>query len=178
MTTRRYVRTLALTLIVILTLGGCGSTATTTETTEAVMLPLAVAADTVWGPLNVPEDQRGGQVCVLGNRFPRNSEIVWRARVFDPATETELDDGSASVEVRLADGQVFEMRYGPHPRENPTDFFWTTAFDIPIDYPSGTLNYEIVATSTDGRVGMFAPFDVAPSLLTVTEDVLETIEEG
>ncbi|MBK5268338.1 MAG: hypothetical protein JJE47_12975 [Acidimicrobiia bacterium] len=178
MTTSSYLRIFALTLIVILTLGACGGSTATTEATVAVDSPLAVAADTVWGPFNVPEDQRGGQVCVLGSRFPRNSEIVWRARVFDPDTEAELDDASASVEVRLADGQVFEMRYGAHPRENPTDFFWTASFDIPIDYPSGTLNYEIVATSTDNRVGTFAPFNVAPSLLTVTEDVLETIPEG
>jgi hypothetical protein len=178
MTTKRYLRIFALCLIAILTLGACSSTTETTEETVAVVLPLAVSADTVWGPLNVPEDQRGGQVCVLGSRFPRNSEIVWRARVLDPDTGTELDDTATTVEVRLADGQVFEMRYAPHPRENPTDFFWTTSFDIPVDYPSGTLNYEIVATTTDGREGSFAPFNVAPSLLTITEETLDTIEEG
>lgn len=138
---------------------------------------LVIAADTVTGPLNIPEDQRGSAVCVLQSRFPRNSEIVWRARVFDSSGQ-ELDDSALeSVTVQLADGQTFDMRYGPHPRENPTDHFWTTAFDIPADYPTGTLDYEIVATATDGATGTFKPFQVAPSLLTITDEVLETIEE-
>lgn len=144
----------------------------------AQTVSLAVAADVVWGPLNIPEDEAAGQVCVLGNRFPRNSEIVWRARVTDPVTGEQLDDTATSVEVQLSDGQVLEMRYGPHPRDNPNDFFWTTSFDIPVDYPTGTLGYEIVATTEDGRSGAFVPFNVTPSLLTITEEVLPTIEES
>jgi hypothetical protein len=171
----------ALITILSMALGACGGdSADTTTTTEAaaVQTILAISADVVWGPLNIPEDERGTQVCVLGNRFPRNSEIVWRARVTDPVTGEPLTDETASVEVQLSDGQVLEMRYGPHPRDNPTDFFWTTSFDIPADYPTGTLGYEIAATANDGRTGTFSQFQVAPSLLTITDEVLETIEEG
>lgn len=138
---------------------------------------ITLTADTVSGPLNIPDDQRAGAVCVLQSRFPRNSEIVWRARVFDVAGQ-ELDDTQLdSVEVQLADGQTFDMRYGPHPSDDPTDFFWTAAFDVPADYPTGTLDYEIVATTPDGTTGTYRPFNVAPSLLTVTEETLEQIEE-
>ena len=139
---------------------------------------LALSADTVFGPANIPEDQAASQVCVLASRFPRNSEIVWRARVIDPVSGEEMDDSMLdSVVVTLADGQEFEMRYGPHPADNATDFFWTTSFDVPKDYPTGTLSYEIVATGADDSTGTFKPFDVAPSLLTITDDVLKTIEE-
>jgi hypothetical protein len=111
--------------------------------------------DTVSGPLNIPEAEMGGAVCVQQSRFARNSEIVWRARVLDGAG-AQLGDGDLeSVEVRLADGQTFDMRYGPHPRDNATDEFWTAAFDVPADYPTGTLNYEIVATATDGTTATF-----------------------
>ncbi|MDX1619346.1 MAG: hypothetical protein R3320_00045 [Nitriliruptorales bacterium] len=189
MTTTRYRswRLLALVGVLAFLLGACSDDGggdepaddTTETTTEgaAATTTLTVVADTVSGPLNLPEDGSQGAVCVLRSRFPRNSEIVWRARVID-GTGEELDDTALeSVVVRLADGQEFEMRYGPHPPDNATDFFWTSSFDIPEDYPTGTLDYEIVATSTDGTTGSFTPFNVAPSLLTITDEVLETIEE-
>lgn len=171
----------ALLTVAMLVLSACGESAEDTEETTttavAVQEPLVIQADTVSGPLNIPEEE-GGAVCVQQSRFARNSEIVWRARVIDPVTGEELgDDTLSSVVVNLGDGQTLEMRYGPHPRENPTDSFWTTSFDIPADYPTGTLDYEIVATGPDGETASFRPFDVAPSLLTVTDEVLETIEE-
>lgn len=172
---------IALTIVGLLVLSSCGDSAEETETTTAATItmqePLVIQADTVSGPLNIPEEEAGSAVCVLQSRFARNSEIVWRARAIDPVSGEELgDDALESVVVNLGDGQTLEMRYGPHPRDNPTDFFWTTSFDIPADYPTGTLDYEIVATASDGRSGDFRPFDVAPSLLTVTEETLETIE--
>jgi hypothetical protein len=181
-----HARPILLTLVILaLGLAACGGNGgdgaadeATAPTDAAGAAVLTISADTVSGPLNIPEDQRAGAVCVLQSRFPRNSEIVWRARVMD-VQGAELDDAAlASVEVRLGDGQTFAMRYGPHPRENPTDFFWTTAFDIPSDYPSGTLGYEIVATANDGATGTFKPFEVAPSLLTITDEVLDVIEEA
>jgi hypothetical protein len=166
----------------LLVLSACGDSAAETEettaTTTAVQEPLVIQADTVWGPLNIPEAERAGAVCVQQSRFPRNSEIVWRARIIDSVAGEELgDEALESVVVNLGDGQTLDMRYGPHPRDNPTDSFWTTSFDIPADYPTGTIDYEVVATAMDGRTATFRPFDVAPSLLTVTDEVLETIEE-
>ncbi len=165
--------------VLSLLLPACGDDAAdTTTTTAPVQTNLAVAADIVWGPLNISDDQSATQVCVLGNRYPRNSEIVWRARVTDPVTGEGLGDEALSgVVVELSDGQQLAMRYGPHPRENPNDFFWTVSFDVPVDYPTGTLGYEIVATGNDGRTGTFSQFNVESSLLTITDEVLETIEE-
>ena len=169
-------------IVGMLVLSACADSADDTEETtptDVVMQePLVLQADTVSGPLNIPEEAGGSAVCVQQSRFARNSEIVWRTRVIDPVSGDELgDDVLDTVVVNLGDGQTLEMRYGPHPRDNPTDSFWTTSFDIPADYPTGTLDYEIVATAGDGRMGDFRPFDVAPSLLTVTDEVLETIEE-
>lgn len=147
------------------------------EATEATGTVLTLAADTVSGPLNLTDEQRAsGAVCVLQNRFARNSEVVWRARVFD-GQGNELDDTALEgVMVELSDGQTFDMRYGPHPRDNPNDFFWTAAWDIPEDYATGTVDFEIIATHSDGSTGVYRPFNVDPSLLTVTDEVLETIE--
>lgn len=179
---KKHMLRLSVAVVVVLAmlLPACGSeTADTTTTTQAAPTHLGVAADIVWGPLNIPDEQRPTQVCVLGNRFPRNSEIVWRARVVDPVTGDAMgDEELSSVVVELSDGQVLDMRYGPHPRENPNDFFWTVSFDVPADYPTGTLGYEIVASAADGRTGTFSQFQVESSLLTITDEVLETIEEA
>lgn len=177
--TRAWITTL---VVAALALASCGQSAEevedTTPSTVAAQGALAIQADTVSGPLNIPEEMRGSAVCVQQSRFARNSEIVWRARVIDPVTGDELSDEALdTVVVVLGDGQELEMRYGPHPRDNPTDSFWTTSFDVPDDFPTGTLDYEIVATDPDGNTASYKPFDVAPSLLTITDEVLEPIEE-
>lgn len=141
---------------------------------------LIIFGDIVQGGQNIPEDQRSLRSCVLSSRFARNSQIVWRARVIDPTTGEPMDDTMLDkVEVTLSDGQVFEMEFGAHPPEPnpPRDYYWTGAWLVPKDYPTGTLGYTVVATGADGRTGEFKPFDIAPSLPTITEEVLQDIEE-
>lgn len=182
-------------LVTLVTLAGVASacssgaeeTSATTQATEtstsvtapATAAPIVIQADVVGGPKNIPAELRATAVCVAQSRFPRNSEVVWRARVIDTVTGEQLGEGELeSVVVRLGDGQTFDMRFGDHPRDNPTDRFWTAAWDIAEDYATGSVSYEVVATTLDGATASFVPFDVAPSLLTVTDDVLVTIEEA
>lgn len=135
-------------------------------------LSLFLSGDTVLGPHNLTEDERAaGTVCVQRNLFAKNEQIVWRMRVVDPTTGQPMDDQAlGSVVVRLPD-QELPMRYGPHPRDNPLDYFWTASFDVPESYPSGALAYTVVATATDGRTGTYNQFPIAPAQLKVTEDV-------
>jgi hypothetical protein len=80
-----------------------------------------------------------------------------------------MDDQSLyAISVSLTDGSTMAMKYGVH---GGSDMFWTAAWLVPKDYPPGTLNYSIVATSKDLRTGQFQPFNVMPSLLTITSDV-------
>jgi hypothetical protein len=108
--------------------------------------------------------------CVLANQFQPGGHVVWRIKVFDPVTGQPMDDEALDmVEVTLPDGQAFEAEYGGHPSSDSTDFFWATAWEIPEDYPTGSLPYEVTATAADGRSGVFTEFNVAPSLLTIIE---------
>jgi hypothetical protein len=141
---------------------------------------LIVFGDIVGTGRNYPEDQQSLRSCVNSSRFPRNSQMVWRMRVIDPKTGEQMDDTMLEkVEVVLSDGQVFAMEYGPHPPEPnpPRDYYWTVPWLVPKDYPTGTLSYTVVATGTDGRSGEFKPFDIPPSLPTITEEVLQDIVE-
>jgi hypothetical protein len=108
--------------------------------------------------------------CVLANQFKPGGHVVWRMKVHDPVTGQPMDDEALeSVEISLPDGQTFEAEYGGHPASNPSDFFWATSWEIPEDYPTGSLPYQVTATAVDGRTGTFTEYNVAPSLLTIIE---------
>lgn len=125
---------------------------------------LLVVESVVQGREGSPEDR----VCVLNSRFLHGQQVVWRIKVIDPATGQPMDDKQLRrVWVELVDGQVFEARFGPHPRNKPTDYFWAAAWVIPPDYPSGTVDYTIHAQAKDGRSGTQVRFDVESSQLIV-----------
>lgn len=139
---------------------------------------LILVADTVQGPANLTdEEQAAGAVCVQKNRFAKNEEIVWRVRIVDPTTGQPMDDQAlSSVVVKLPD-QELAMHYGPHPRDNPVDFFWTVGFDVPETYPSGLLAYTVVATANDSRTGTYSQFGVPAAQLAITDEVRPIIAE-
>ncbi len=157
-------------------LSACGGGAAASPSPAAAAV-LFVDADTVLGPKNLTEAETPTKVCVQANRFARNEEIVWRVKVFDPATGKPMDDTAlTTVEVRLPN-EALAMHYGPHPRQTPVDNFWTVAWDVPSDYPTGALPYTIVATAKDGRSGTYEEFKVSLAQLTVTEDVRPIVPE-
>lgn len=113
-----------------------------------------------------------GEGCMMQNAYLNDGEAkaTFRVRVYDPATGEQLDDEAIeSLTVTLGDGQVFEMRWGPHPPDTENDFFWAYGWEIFAGYPAGNVPFTISATAVDGRTGEFEPFNVAPSLLTVMD---------
>lgn len=155
--------------VVAVACGGDDDEGATTEDQGPAAAPvLFVDANTVLGSAGIPEEERADRVCVLKSRYAPGEEVVWRIKVFDPATGDTMDDTQLdSVVVELPDGQTFEAEHGGHPRDETTDFFWATSWDIPADYPTGSLPYTVRATAADGRTGEFTEFNVASSLLTI-----------
>lgn len=130
----------------------------------AASAPLVVVDSVVQGAEGSPRDRS----CVLNSRFLHGQQIVWRIKVLDPATGRPMDDKQLKrVWVELVDGQVFEARYGPHPKNKPVDYYWTTSWVIPSDYPSGVLDYTVYAEARDGRKGENVKFPIESSMLTV-----------
>lgn len=146
--------------------------------TDAPAAPaaLVIQADTVLGPKNLTEEERGQKTCIQLNKFAHNEQIVWRVRVIDGATGEALDDTAVTVELKLPT-ETISLRFGPHPRQDPLEFFWTTSWMVPEGYPSGTVPYTLVAAGTDGRSGSFEQFPIAPAMLTITDDVRSIIPE-
>jgi hypothetical protein len=143
----------------------------------AVAEALFIDGDTVLGPTNLTDEEQPLKTCVQMSRFAHNEEIVWRVKVIDPTTGEQMDDTAlASVQVVMGD-QTLDLHYGPHPRDNPVDFFWTVGWEVPEDYPSGTVSYTVEATAADGRTGTWEQFGVQAAMLTITDDVREIISE-
>jgi hypothetical protein len=137
---------------------------------------LFIDSDMVLGPANLTDEEKPTKTCVQANRFAHNEEVVWRVKVMDPQTGQPMDDTMlASVEVRLPT-ETLALHYGGHPRDTPVDFFWTTSWDIPEDYPTGTVPFTIDATANDGRTGTWEQFGVTLAQLTVTDEVRPVIE--
>lgn len=136
---------------------------------------LFIDSDIVLGPKNLTEEEKPTKTCVQGNRFAHNEDIVWRVKVIDPLTGQPMDDTTlASVEVALPT-EPLSMHYGGHPKDTPVDFFWTTSWVVPEDYPTGVVEYTITATALDGRVGTWEQFGVSLAQLTVTDEVRSII---
>lgn len=134
-----------------------------------MMSASALAAAEASGPLFIQGDMVGEQAgCVLQSQFSQGQVVVWRVAVQDASGERLGDDTITSVVVTLPDGQAFDLSYGGHPPPAPTDFYWATSWAIPDDYPTGTLGYEVTVIDAAGGVHEWAPFNVVPSLLTIT----------
>lgn len=75
-----------------------------------------------------------------------------------------------SVQASLPDGQKFDLTYGGHPGgATPTDYFWSAPWEVPLNYPTGSLPWQASVTANDGRTGSWAPFVVTSSQFTIKD---------
>jgi hypothetical protein len=112
---------------------------------------------------------QAGPFCVLTNQFKRREAVGWRIRVLASSGTTADDKALKSVVVELGNGQKLPAHYGPHPPKGSpsTDEFWSTHWEIPADFPTGSLGYKVVATMMDDTTQTWEPFTRAPTQLTV-----------
>jgi hypothetical protein len=150
---------------------GCGGSTNGAGKEQAatrVSQRLILDANTVTGAAGIPKSEAAQRVCVLSSRFTPGQEVVWQVRVYDPATGKLMDDKALqSVAVLLPDGKTLAAKYGGHPANDSTDYFWATGWEIPKAYPTGSLQYTVKAAAHDGRTGEFTQFNVASALLTI-----------
>lgn len=157
--------------------GGGGSNEASKQPADAqpqaqlVSTKLFVDVDVVRGPENMTAEEKVRKSCVQASRIPLGGQVVWRVRVIDPATGSLMDDKAlATVTAVLPDGQSFPMKYGAHPKDPPGESFWTSSFKVPLTYPTGLLDFKVVATDKEGRTGEFKQIMSVPSaVLTIVE---------
>jgi hypothetical protein len=107
-----------------------------------------------------------GPFCVLQNQFKRGEAVAWRIRVQNPDGTVADDKVLKGVEIELGDGQKLKAEYRGHGMP-PTDYFWSSHWDVPANFPTGSLGYKVHATMQDGTVVTWEPFNREQTQLTV-----------
>lgn len=107
--------------------------------------------------------------CAQTNIFKRGMRITWRFTVTDDSTGKRVtsDDVDSAV-IKLATGQEIKAMFEPAgPPNVPDSWFWHAAWDIPMDYPLGTMDYSIEVHTKSGKVATFKQLPVPPAQLQV-----------
>ncbi len=92
--------------------------------------------------------------CVKSGLFTRGQHIVWRMEVVDTATGKILTGDDATAKLKLPNGEEFTLRYARHGTPGGdalASWFWTAAWDVPMDYPLGVLDYKVTVTTKSGK---------------------------
>ena len=108
--------------------------------------------------------------CVQSGVFKRGMKLVFRYEILDTSTGKRITDkDGATTKIRLPHGEELAARWTIRGSVNAlpdSAWMWVVAWDIPPDYPVGSLDYTIVVTAKDGRTGTFTP----PIQKTATAD--------
>jgi hypothetical protein len=177
MNARKLAATKLSIVTVVLAIAGFANMSAAQETQK-----LFIEGDIVRG--NTPAGITG-PVCVLANQFKRRENVVFRIRVRSAAGEPLDDKNIKAITVELADGQQFQAAYRSRPPAGvrsafgltePTDYFWSAAWLIPPDYPTGSLSYRVVASDTHGNTQSWTPFKDPRSLPMVMPGEVEYVK--
>lgn len=150
-------------------LAGCNSGSSEPTDAEPDAVEETASEET---PLVVYGDTINSEGCVVASRFKHGDKIVFRATAIDGYTKEQLQDAEIKV---ILNGEELPMRLGPHGEKET--MFWTAAYVVPDDAPTGTLDFKYVAT-IDGVEAEYTQFDVTPSLLTIVADEEKSEEAG
>ena len=101
------------------------------------------------------------QPCIQTGVFKRGMRMVVRFEVLDTATGKRVTDkDGATIKLLLPHGEEVPGRWtirGSVAAMPDSAWMWDTSWDIPPDYPVGSLDYRILVTTKDGRTATFTP---------------------
>ncbi|MBI2872280.1 MAG: hypothetical protein HYY00_03715 [Chloroflexi bacterium] len=82
--------------------------------------------------------------------FNRGSKLVWRFEVIDTSTGKRItSEEGATVKVKVPGIDAMTARYSKRAGVGP--WTWAVGWDIPPDYPLGSLDWSITVATKDGR---------------------------
>lgn len=98
--------------------------------------------------------------CMPSGAFHRGERMVWRFTILDVANGKDVtSDEAAGVTLVLPYGveeqSIFKQRGDGRTQDAP--WTWEVCWDVPLDYPVGSLDYSIVVKFKDGRRGEWKP---------------------
>jgi hypothetical protein len=121
----------------------------------------------LYGDIVLFAGQENPENCTPKSRFKRGDPVGFRATAIDPATGKVAD--AAQLTVKLANGEALQMMYRGGTSASAHPGLWTTKWVVPDTAPAGVLHYSIEAKDSQGRTAVWAPFEIAPSILTIVQ---------
>ena len=123
----------------------------------AKVVPIAFYVDTVTAGAGESKYNVDGNLgCLRTGAFKRGQRIVFRMEMTDTSSGKVLQAADMdSVVLKLPNGENLNLAYGRHGATATSPWFWAVGWDIPMDFPLGTINYTIEVKTKDGKVGTF-----------------------
>lgn len=107
--------------------------------------------------------------CVLRSRYKRGEPVGFRMDAQDLTGKRIPKDSELVVHLEYAGRiQDLKMRWRATATQ-PEREFWVAKWIVPADAPVGVVRYTVTATDKEGRTGLFKPFEVEASQLTIIE---------
>ncbi len=161
--------------LILLALAGplaaaCGGEAQKAEPTAAPAPPARPTAlpmlnkIILYGDMALFDSGSNPDNCILKSRYRRGEGVGFRMTAINPLSG-EIDE-TADLTVKLANGENIPMRWRGT-GDNPRKWMWTAKWVVPDTVPLGVMKYTVEAKDKEGRTGVFAPFDVLSSMLTI-----------
>ncbi len=113
--------------------------------------------------------------CIAQSIFAPGDRLVWRAQITNangtPVTAAEIKAKGIHAVVMLKDGTKVELQLGEHPPDPKAplkEVYWTAAWGIPADHPTGTLPWKLVVSDSAGAQVAFTPIGQASGATVLT----------
>lgn len=101
------------------------------------------------------------QPCIQSGVFKRGMRMVVRFEILDTKTGKRVTDkDGANIKLVLPHGEEIPGRWtirGGAAAMPDSAWMWDSSWDIPPDYPVGSLDYRITIAAKDGRTATFTP---------------------
>jgi hypothetical protein len=105
--------------------------------------------------------------CIQKSRFKAGEPIGFRMTALDPQTGDFVETAELTVTVSFGGKtESVAMRYRGS-GANPHVGMWTGKWVVPDDAPVGVVKYSVTAKTPDGKTGVWQPFDIEASTLTI-----------
>lgn len=119
----------------------------------ARVVPLYAHVDTVTaGPGESKYRVDASLACTKSGVFSRGQHIVWRMELVDTSSGKVLQGPDVrTAMLKLPTGDEVKFGYGRHGATEDSPWFFTAAWDVPLTFPLGTLDYQISVLTTAGK---------------------------
>jgi hypothetical protein len=123
------------------------------QTKEIIFYVDTVTSSAGESPLHVDADR----YCTQSSAFRRGMHVVFRVTAFDNTGKELQPADMQSAVLKVPGNDDLKLNYGQHA---PGIWFWTVAWNVPLDYPLGVVDFSVVFATNSGKTGTFKQLQI------------------